>query len=368
MARMQRLATLAALAAALLAAAPAAEAAQPRAPRGFYGVMWDRAAERGTPEEQDAQWGLMAQNGVETVRIVFSWAGAQPTPGGPDDYTEIDARVASAARHGVRILPVVLYTPDWAKRFPGRHGSPPERASDYAAFVGRLVRRYGPAGTFWAEHPELPRRPLREWQIWNEPHLDFYWHTPEPGAWPAEYVDLLRQAAQAIRAQDPGAKVVLAAFADASWKLLNSAYKAGARRWFDVVAVNIFTGRPGFVMAATRLNRRVTRRYHQSRKPIWVTETTFPAAKGEVPRPAQDWQRRWYTTEAGMAKRLTELYALGRKNARRLRLERIYWYTWASSYAGTDDLFDYSGLIRVDPAGVAGSQPALRAFRRAARR
>jgi hypothetical protein len=365
---MTRVLIASALTAVLLGAAPAAEAAQRTVPNGFYGVMWDRSAVRGSDHEQDAQWALMARSGVESVRLAFSWAAAQPTPGGPDDYSQIDLRVASAARHGIRILPVVLDTPEWAKRFPGRHGSPPERASDYVAFVTRLVQRYGPGGAFWAEHPELPRRPLREWQIWNEPHFDFYWYTPEKGDWAAEYVDLLRQSKQAIEAVDPGAKIVLAGFADASWKVLNAAYKAGARGAFDVIAINIFTGRPGFVMAAARLNRRVTRRYHESRKPIWVTETTFPAGKGEVPLPEQKWQRRWYTTDAGMARRLRALYALGKKNARRLRLQRIYWYTWASSYAGTEDLFDYSGLIRVAPDGTTTSQPALRAFRRSARR
>ncbi|HEY7454500.1 MAG TPA: hypothetical protein VH683_08040 [Thermoleophilaceae bacterium] len=366
MPRMKRIAILAALAAALLAAAPAAHAA--KAPRGFFGVMWDRAAQRGSADEQDAQWGLMRKNGVESTRVVFSWAAMQPTPGGVDDYSESDERVASAARHRLRLLPVVLYTPEWAKKFPGRNGSPPENPANYAAFMGRLVNRYGPDGTFWTEHPELPKRPIREWQIWNEPHFDFYWYTPNKDDWAAEYVNLLRQSKRAIRAVDPGAKIVLAAFADASWKVLNAAYRAGARGAFDVVAVNIFTGRPGFVMAAVRLNRRILRRNHQRRMPIWVTETSFPAAKGEVPRPEQEWQRRWYTTERGMARRLKELYALGKKNARRLLLQRIYWYTWASSYAGRDDLFDYSGLIRVAADGSATSQPALRAFRRSARR
>jgi hypothetical protein len=357
---MQRLAILAALAAALLAAAPA----EAKAPRGFFGVMWDRAADRGSADEQDAQWALMKRNRVESVRAKFSWAGIQPTPSGPLDYTASDQLVASAARHRLRLLPVVLDTPDWAKKFPGRHGSPPEDPGDYAAFVKILVERYGPGGDFWAEHPELRPRPIREWQIWNEPHFDFYWYTPRKEDWAAEYVALLREAKRAIRSVDPKAKIVLAAFADASWKVLNAAYKAGVRGKFDVVAVNIFTGRPGFVMAAARLNRHVLRRYHERRKPIWVTETSFPAAKGEVPPPEQEWQRRWYTTERGMARRLNQLYALGAKNARRLKLQRIYWYTWASSYAGRDDLFDYSGLIRVAPDGTPTAQPALRAFRR----
>jgi hypothetical protein len=161
---------------------------------------------------------------------------------------------------------------------------------------------------------------------------------------------------------------VLAGFADASWKVLTAAYRAGAKGAFDVATINLFTGRPGFVMTAARLTRHVLRREHDGRKPIWVTETTFPAARGLVPPPEKEWQRRWYTTRSGMAKRLTELYRLGRVNARRLGLRRIYWYTWASSYHGQDDLFDYSGLVKVGDDGASTSQPALRAYRRASRR
>ena len=366
MTRMQRLIVLAVLAATLLAAAPAAEA---RAPRGFYGVMWDRAAMEGSADDQAAQWARMRRSGVESVRLVFSWERAQPAFGMQPDFSDTDAKVELAARNGIRLLPVVLNTPDWAAKFQGRHGSPPELASDYAVFMSRLVGRYGPAGSFWAERPDLPRRPLREWQIWNEPHLDFYWYSPGRDiAWAGQYVELLKAAKRAIKSADPGARVVLAGFADASWRVLATAYRARARNAFDVATINLFTGRPGFVMAAVRLTRRVLRRYHEPRKPIWVTETTFPAAKGRVPPPEEEWKRRWYTTKRGMARRLTELYRLGAANARRLRLRRIYWYTWATSYRGQDDLFDYSGLLRIDPDGTSTAQPALRAFRRATRR
>jgi Beta-galactosidase len=365
---MKRFVMLVVLAAMVLAAAPAADAATPRAPKLFHGVMWDRAAMGGTPEEDDAQWALMRSSGVETARLVFSWAHAQPTPD-TLDFSAIDAKVELATRHNVRVLPVVLYTPDWARKFPERQGSPPESPANYAAFMGRLVERYGPNGDFWFEHPELPQRPVREWQIWNEPHLDFYWFVPQSDpedAWVNQYVDLLGQARRAIKNADPGATVVLAGLADASWRVLAKLYRNGARRKFDVAAINIFTGRPGFVMTAVRLTRRVLRRFHERRKPIWVTETTFPAAKGEVPVPEADWQRRWYTTDSGMASRLTELYRLGRVNARRLGLRRIYWYTWGTSYSGREDLFDYSGLVRIAD-GQATPRPALRAFRRAAR-
>ena len=55
---------------------------------------------------------------------------------------------------------------------------------------------------------------------------------------------MLKKARTAIRANDPGARVVLAGLADASWKVLNTVYKAGGRRSFDVATINIFTGPP----------------------------------------------------------------------------------------------------------------------------
>ena len=159
---------------------------------------------------------------------------------------------------------------------------------------------------------------------------------------------------------------MLAALADASWKTLTTLYGAGVRGSFDVAAINIFTSRPGFVIAATRLVRRVLRREHEPRKPIWVTETTFPAGKGRVPRPPLAWQHNWYTTDLGMASRLRQLYRLGLRKRRRLGLGRIYWYTWASAYEGQDDLFEYAGLIRY--GSPSSPRPAPFAYARSARR
>jgi hypothetical protein len=347
MAAVLRLLSIVALLAAALAAAPAAEAAKRRVPHGFYGVMWDGEVQRAPAEQRDAQWALMARSGVESVRTVFSWAAAQPTSDGPRNFSDMDDKVELASRHGVALLPVVLYTPPWAARDPSAFGSAPEHASDYAAFMRELVLRYGPGGSFWQERPDLPVRPIRDWQLWNEPHFDFYWYVRgnDKSQWAREYVELLRETKPAIEAVDPGARIVLAGLADASWRIIAQLYRAGVRGHFDVAAVQIFTGRPGFVMAAARLMRRQLRRNREGRKPIWVTETTFPAGKGQAPRPSLEWQRHWYTTDRGMAKRLRLLYRLGAERRRSLRLQRIYWVTWASSYVG-DELFNYSGLVR----------------------
>jgi Beta-galactosidase len=360
---------LLAVVAVLLAAVPVAEASQRRVPHGFYGVMWDRGATGGPDADQAAQWNLMARSGVESVRTEFSWARAQPEAGQPPSFAATDRVVALAAARNIKLLPIVIATPGWAAREPSRgRASPPARVEDYTAYLAALVRRYGPQGSFWDERPDLPRRPLREWQIWNEPHLDVYWYAQggDRSAWAAEYVALLRESKRTIKSIDPGATVVLAALADASWRVLTKLYRAGVRGTFDVAAINIFTARPGFVMAAVRLVRRVLRREHQRRMPIWVTETTFPAGKGRVSRPPLSWQQNWYTTDRGMAARLRQLYRLGMRNRRRLRLGRIYWYTWASAYDGQDDLFEYAGLLRYGSS--LSPRPALLAYARSARR
>jgi hypothetical protein len=342
----------------LAAAAPASQGAPRKVPHGFHGVMWDRAATRAPQADLEQQWSLMAQSGVESVRTVFSWARAQPTAGTAPDLTATDQLVSLAARHGIKLLPIVIETPDWAAKRPG-HGAPPEHVGAYTAFLRTLVLRYGPSGSFWDEQPELPRRPLREWQIWNEPHLDFYWNS-KGASWARGYAPLLRASKRAIESVDRRATIVLAAMADFAWRHLDRLNRHRVRRHFDVAALNFFTSRPKNVMKGVRYFRRALARGREKRKPIWITETTWPAAQDRVPPPSVPWQRSWYTTDEGQASRLGGLYRLAARNRRKFRLQRVYWYTWASAY-GDGDLFDYAGLTRYS-GGVFEARPALQAF------
>lgn len=367
MPRMQRLLILLAATAAMLAAASPAEAAKRTVPRGFYGVMWDRAATLAPLAEQEQQWSLMARSGVEGVRTVFNWALAQPQPG-VTDFAYTDRLVSLAALHNIELLPVVRTTPTWAALDPFQRGSPPKNVSDFAAYLQALVARYGPTGSFWVAHPELPRRPLRKWQIWNEPHLKLWWNTEgrSTTAWAPEYARLLKASKAAIEALDPGATIVLAALADYAWDHLARLNRFKIGRHYDVAALNLFTARPKLVMKGVLFFRRAMRRGGAGRKPVWLTEATWPAGKGRVSRPTAAWQRAWYTTDAGMAQRLRGIYATAATNKRRLRIGRVYWYTWASAYAD-NDLFDYGGLIRYS-GGVYEERPALASYAASARR
>jgi hypothetical protein len=358
-----------ALVATLILAVPAATADARRAPQGFYGVMWDGKITATDYSEQVRNWDLMAAAGVESTRAFVPWSNAQPAADGVTDYGLTDRLVTLATTHHIRLLPAIWGTPDWAASNPEVTGSPPEHVSDYAAYLRLLVIRYGPHGTLWDEHPELPRRPIREWQIWNEPHFNVYWNTEghRRNSWAPGYARLLRAANRAIKSVDPKATTVLAGLADYAWKHVTLLSKYRIQRSFDVAAVNLFTSRPKLVMKGLRYVRHSMRRGGVPRKPIWLTEATWPAGKGRVAVPAVAWQRGWYTTDAGMARRLRALYATAIRNRRKLRLQRVYWYTWASGYHG-DDLFDYTGLAQYVDGQTAAVKPSFAAYTASARR
>jgi hypothetical protein len=346
----------------------AAEAGKRRVPRGFFGVTWDGAAARAPYGVQDKQWGLMAANGAESVRAVVSWEQAEPDLGF-FDFDRTDRLVTLAAKHGMTLLPVVIETPRWARAYPDSRFSPPRDASDFGDYLRQLAARYGPDGDFWSEHPALPQRPIRAYQIWNEPGLSYYWRAKRGSryAWPRGYVTLLKEADQALSELHPRTGVVLAGLTNDAWNDLRSLYKRHARRYFDIAAIQAFTGTPKLALKAIRLFRQVMRHRGDGRKPIWVTETSWPAARGRMQIPLG--QRTLVTTDRGAASNLRTMFralALRRRLAR-YRVARVYWYTWSSPYRLLTDIFDFAGLLSYD-RGKFKRKPALRAYRRVARR
>jgi hypothetical protein len=351
---------------AMLVAVPTAGAVERRVPRGFYGVVWDQDVAAASAAVNEKQFGLMARTGVESVRTVFRWFDAQPKAGAGPSFARTDDLVASAAASGIRLLPVVMYAPGWARRTPGVATSPPARAADYAAFLEQLVARYGPRGSFWTEHPELPRRPVRRWQIWNELHLRYQWtvHSGGGGRFPRGYVALLRAANAALRRANPGARVVLAGLTNDSSNHLRALYRAGGRRWFDLVALQTYTALPRHMLMALRRVREIMSAAGDRRKQLLVTEMSWPAASGRTTIPS--YHRRIVTSDAGMARRLAAGFRLAARDRRGFKLAGVFWYTWASSYS-PGSIFSYAGLGRFDGRRFA-PRPAWGAYRRSARR
>jgi hypothetical protein len=349
----RRLAPLALLILALLPAAASAAA-----PKNFFGMMVNGPLDSPKTDLM-AEDAIMHASGVESQRIPFNWDQIQPDPNAPPDWADTDRKVLAATANGMSVLALVVGSPAWASTHPGVPLSPPKDPATYADFLKLAIARYGPFGTFWTEHPEVAPIPIRDWQVWNEPNLSDYFSV-QP--FPKPYVRLLRAARTAIKAADPGATVVMAGLANFSWKDLTKLYKAHVKGLFDVAAVHPFSGFPINSVKIVRSNRRVMDHYGDTRKPIWLTELTWTSAKGKTKN-----VHNWETTEAGQAKRLTEGYTLYLKERRKLKLQRIYWYTWAG-YDSPPNSFDYSGLRHSDADGHLSNKPALAAFRKITRR
>jgi hypothetical protein len=351
-------AILLALAAVLATAAPAC-AAPRRVPAGWVGMNIG-GTDLAAGVDLDAQMATMVDAGVETLRVPAFWNEIQPAQGAPD-FAAFDRVVAAAARHRLRTMPTVVGTPSWAAIQPNDVYSPPRGTASYAAIVTALTRRYGPQGDFWAAHPELPRVPIREWQIWNEPSLPGYWSI-QPFA--RKYVALLRAASQAIKRVDRGATIVLAGLPNFSWRDLGSIYRAGGRRWFDVAAVHPYTSLVSNVVRIVQLNRQTMARYRDAAKPVLVGELSWSSGRGHV----QESHGFLTTTEPGQAQRVSQALPALAAMRQRYRILQVFWFNWLSPPLGSPNAFDYAGLRRREPDGRIVDKPALAAFRAAARR
>ncbi len=332
------------------AAAAAASAAGRSVPQGFVGVNWNGPLD-GTALDGDSETRLMVRSGIESARFPIYWNLAQPyaswtdVPAGqrgrfvdvggvPTDFSGSDRTVALAAARRVNALPVVLLSPSWAARDRTQRWSPPSDPATYARFLGALVRRYGPNGSFWAARPDLPRRPLRDWQVWNEPGQRFFW-APKPSA--KGYVTLLRASRKAIRKADPKARVVLAGLNALAWKALSGLYAAAARGLFDVAAVHPYSLKVGNVVRIIELFRRVMVKHGDRSLPIVVTEFGWPSSFSTTGRIYG-----FEMTERGQAKRATEVLPRLAAERRRLGIRRVLWETWISN----DRVKDYPSTGR----------------------
>lgn len=269
------------------------------------------------------------------------------------------------------VLPVVEYAPDWAKRYPGQVASPPAHTADYTAFLRACIDRYGPGGSFWSAHHELPARPIRDWEVWNEPEIPYQWYrSPKGRPWEKSdakrYVQLLRAASKTVHEADHGAKVVLAALSIDSWKNLRKLFNwTGVEGLFDVAAIQAYSGSTSYIPKLMRDFRSVLDGHGQSKVPIYVTEMTWPAAKGKAhPHYTTGYMKGFLTDKDGAAKRLTAGYKTLRGMRSELKLKRVYWYTGVSAYSGANE-FEYSGLLNFVNGSVV-KLPVYAAYRKSA--
>ena len=143
----------------------------------------------------------------------------------------------------------------------------------------------------------MPYRPVRTWQIWNEPGMRV--PVVAAGRLAAEVRRAAATAYPAVKQADPGAKVVLGGLANASWEEIDALYdQGGIKGNFDVVAIHYYARIPAQFIEVAHAACALRSHTATGGMPIWWTEAGASASKGKIDAPAN---KHFQTTDKGMA-------------------------------------------------------------------
>jgi hypothetical protein len=163
------------------------------------------------------------------------------------------------------------------KSGPSKYTCPPKSNAQFAGFAAALAARYGSTGTYWQEHPEVPKHAVTSWQVWNEPNLRPYW-CGKPNA--RQYVSMLKATSPALKKADRKAEVVTAGIPQSKLgisllKYVTQMYRAGGKNYFDTLAIHPYSRTVGELSKRLRDVRGVMNRHHDRGAKIWVTELAW---------------------------------------------------------------------------------------------
>jgi hypothetical protein len=319
-------------------------------PAKFWGVVPQATP---TPE----QLVRLKQGGVDSIRVPFVWSVVQPVRGGPMEWSGLDALVEGASDAGIEVLPFLTGAPRWAIPVDHRYRSPktlPVRTaaqrSGWTKFTREAVLRYGPTGSFWATHPGVARRPVRTWQIWNEPNFMYFVAKPNP----AEYGKLVKLSFSTIRRVDPGAKLILAglfarpAEANLTRKpplayfaadFLDRLYRStpGIKSKFQGIAIHPYTATYKRLEPYIEEVRDALRRHHDAGKGLWLTEIGWSS---QPPTKKNSFAK----GRGGQANQLKGAFRVLERRAAKWHLKRVYWFS-IDDQRGSCNFCDGSGLF-----------------------
>jgi hypothetical protein len=340
-------------------------------PGNFWGV-----APQATPSAEQFQ--RLKRGGVDSVRIPVEWGAVQANAGGGFDWNGTDAMVGGAAMAGIEVFPFVTGAPNWAVSSAvvnrAAHAMAPlnlpvrttVQKTGWTTFLTEAVRRYGPNGAFWAANPAIPYRPVRVWQLWNEPNFKYFVARPNP----AEYGKLVKLSTPVIRGIDPGAKIVLAGlFAapkEANYRakppqayfatdFIEQLYKKtpGIKSMFNGVALHPYTYDYQDIAGHIEELRDVLRAAHDPGKGLWITELGWSAGFPNASNGRNGFEK----GPNGQATQLKGSFRMLKANQARWHVKQIFWFS-VDDRPGACNFCDGSGLF--GPGFVA--RPSWKAY------
>jgi polysaccharide biosynthesis protein PslG len=308
---------------------------------------------------------IESRSGTHWIREAFDWSQIEPRRG-RYDFSRYDLLMTVAAQSGVHVLADLLDTPSWAG---ADWNTIPSDPSAFAEFVAAVVKRYGPHGSFWADHPNFPNDAVRTFEIWNEPYYD----NGNDGDYnPGRYARLVKAAGAAGHAADSSADFLLAAdnqsqLVSGTWVWwVDALYQAvpDLNRYFDGVAVhpygtdltNVQYPAPGKAYDGYAQVRRLESirqefvNHSASDKPLWITEVGWPTCtNGGSVR---------CTTPLGQARDIQTVFGRARSTWKSY-VQAVFLYGYQDNNPNTADPENDYGLVYHD----GSPKPALSVFR-----
>jgi hypothetical protein len=232
---------------------------------------------------------LMKELGIDVLRCSLGWDDYEPVRG-QYDFVWLKEFVRLAAQHNIKLRPYIAYTPSWA----GTGGSwdgvdwndPPADYQAWYRFVHELVSAL-------RDYPNV-----LSYEIYNEQNVAFWWDGSVE-----EYKETLRQAALAIRAANPNAKILLggAVYPDQEW--LRQITGSGHARYYDITPFHAYpeTWTPEDVVVENYLNAGYRAFVEHNKvlgegEPVWINEMGFAMTPGRSEAQQANWWARAVST------------------------------------------------------------------------
>jgi len=213
--------------------------------------------------EQDLQ--LLRSAGVGIVRFPFRWSRIEKNR---EEYawSLYDRIFRLLQEHGIRPQPLVIQTPEWARRtLPDEYGNgnkysrvgftPPGNLQDFTVFIEKAALRYKDYEPYW--------------EIWNEPHAEHYWLSGTK----EEYLALLKAGYKAIKSVAPESKVLTAGMggvASGNSDFMSYIIENGFD-YFDIIAIHSHGPAGRLYSVFDSVNSKYDMK--SPGKPVWLNES-----------------------------------------------------------------------------------------------
>lgn len=222
---------------------------------------------------------MMADAGVNTIRMDFAWAGTEREKG-KYDFGAYDGLLAALDEHHIDAVFIL----DYANKFYDDGLSPHTDAGReaFAKWAAAAVMHFKGRNIIW--------------EMYNEPNIQFW--KPKPNV--DDYAKLAIATGKAIRAADANATYVGPASSTIDLAFLESCFKAGCLEYWDAVSVHPYRqSEPETVAKEYRELRHLIAKYAPKNKqiPIYSGEWGYSAAwsKYEEEKQALYLPRQWLT-------------------------------------------------------------------------